>query len=154
MCIRDRRLILADTLSYIAKNYKPEIMIDIATLTGASITALGYDYMALMTRDDNLAENLLKSGEKTNDRIWRLPLYPELSDYLKSKDADINTLGPPRVASVITAGEFLSQFAANTKWAHIDIGATVFVSDEQRWYFGHGATGKGVRLLTDFILSH
>ncbi|MBN2101947.1 MAG: leucyl aminopeptidase family protein [Candidatus Aenigmarchaeota archaeon] len=148
------RLILADALAYVDKNYKPETMIDIATLTGACITALGYDYMALMSRDDELADSLLKSGQKTNDRMWRMPLYPELLDYLKTKDADINTLGPPRVASVITAGEFLSRFVGNTRWAHIDIGAAVFVNDDHRWYFGHGATGKGVRILTDFILSH
>ncbi len=147
------RLILADSLAYVAKNYKPEVMIDIASLTGACIIALGYDYMALMSRDEKLGNQLFKSSQRTDDRAWEMPLYPELSEYLKSKDADINTLGEQRVAGVITAGEFLSKFAGKTRWAHLDIGGTVFVENEERWYYGHGATGKGVRLLTDFILN-
>lgn len=146
------RLVLADALSYIGKNYKPARMIDIATLTGACIVALGLDYAGLVTSDDKFSRQLVRSSNETDDRIWRLPVYPELKQALKSHIADISNLGTPRTAAgMITAAEFLHQFAEDIPWAHLDIAGTSFVEEEGRMYYGHGATGFGVRLLTNFL---
>ncbi len=146
------RLVLADAIAYVEKNYKPERIIDIATLTGACVVALGYDYTGLVSTDDQTAQDLLACAEKTDDRTWRLPCYAELKDALKSKIADIKNLGLPKgAAGTLTAAEFLRQFANKTKWAHLDIAGTGFVDAGQRLYFGAGATGAGVRLLTCYI---
>lgn len=147
------RLVLADAISYIRKNYKPSKIVDIATLTGACSVALGHDYSGLMTNDDTLAEIFLKCGYETDDRLWRLPLYPELRDQLKSQYADLKSTGLPRgVGGTISAAEFLRQFAGETPWAHLDIAGTAFVESAGRLYFNYGATGSGVRLLTEFLL--
>ncbi|VAX38240.1 Cytosol aminopeptidase PepA [hydrothermal vent metagenome] len=148
------RLVLADAISYIIKNYKPAQLIDIATLTGACIVALGNDYTGLVSTDDKLANQLLEAAQKTDDRAWRLPSYPELKSSVKSKIADIRNLGFSKGAGgTITAAEFLRQFAEvdGTKWAHLDIAGTAFVDGAERMYFAHGATGAGVRLLTQFL---
>lgn len=146
------RLVLADAISYIIKNYKPARLIDMATLTGACVVALGNDYTALVSTDEDMAKQLLKSSSKTDDRLWQLPSYPELKDSVKSQIADIRNLGFPRGAGgTITAAEFLRQFADGTKWAHLDIAGTSFVEGQGRMYFNHGATGSGVRLLTNFL---
>jgi leucyl aminopeptidase len=147
------RLVLADAIAYVSKNYKPRRMIDVATLTGACVVALGNDYTGLFTTDDNLAAKLEDSAENTDDRVWRLPLYPELKDCLKSKVADMRNMGFPKgAAGSITAAEFLRRFVGqNIDWAHLDIAGTAFVDGGERLYFGHGATGSGVRLLTDFL---
>lgn len=146
------RLVLADAISYIVKNYKPARLIDIATLTGACVVALGLDYTGLVTDDDLFSRQLIRSSNETDDRVWRLPMYPELKNSVKSKIADISNLGAPRGAGgTITAAEFLRQFATGTKWAHLDIAGTAFVDGLRRMYFGHGATGSGVRLLTHFL---
>ena len=146
------RLVLADALSYLVKNYKPAKIIDLATLTGACVVALGYDYSGLMSNDDDLAEKLLFSAKATDDRAWRLPLYPELKDHIKGQSADIKNTGLKGSAGTISAAEFLRQFVGDTKWAHLDIAGTAFVDGAARWYYGHGGTGVGVRLLTDFLM--
>lgn len=146
------RLVLADAMAYIIKNYKIKNLIDVATLTGACVVALGHDYTGLMTNDDSLAESILLSAARTDDRAWRLPLYPELKTAVSSQIADIANLGSPRGAGgAITAAEFLRQFVGTTSWAHLDIAGTAYVDSAQRMYFGHGATGAGVRLMTDFL---
>ena len=146
------RLVLADAISYVVKNYKPARIIDIATLTGACIVALGNDYSGLMTNDDQFSRQLVRSSNETDDRVWRLPIYPELKDAVKSKIADIRNLGFPKgAAGTITAGEFLHQFTEGTKWAHLDIAGTAFDEGQGRMYFGHGATGAGVRLVTHYL---
>ncbi|MBU0468705.1 MAG: leucyl aminopeptidase [Candidatus Omnitrophica bacterium] len=146
------RLVLADAISYIVKNYEPERLINIATLTGACVIALGYDYSGLISNDDILAKKLLKASSDTDDRAWHLPNYPELKDAVKSNIADIKNLGFPKsVAGALTAAEFLRQFVGETKWAHLDIAGTAFVEGTSRMYFGHGATGAGVRLLTNYL---
>lgn len=146
------RLVLADAMAYVVKNYKPKQIIDIATLTGACVVALGHDYSGLMSNDDALAEKLLRSAAETDDRIWRLPIYPEIKEHVKSKIADIKNTGLAKgAAGACTAGEFLRQFAGDTKWGHLDIAGTAFVDGSERMYFGYGATGAGVRLLTDFL---
>lgn len=146
------RLVLADAISYVVKNYKPSRMIDIATLTGACAVALGHDYTGLMTTDDKFSRALVRSSNETDDRIWRLPIYPELKDAVKSKIADIRNLGFPKGAGgTITAAEFLHQFTEGTTWAHLDIAGTAFDEGEGRMYFGPGATGAGVRLVTHYL---
>lgn len=147
------RLVLADAFSYIIKNYKPARLIDLATLTGACVVALGNDYSGIVSNDDKLCEKLISSAEKTDDRVWRLPLYPELKEAVKSQIADIKNVGFPKGAGgTITAAEFLHQFTEGTPWAHLDIAGTAFVDGRSRLYFGHGATGAGVRLLTHYLL--
>ncbi len=148
------RLVLADAMSYIVKNYKPARLIDIATLTGACVVALGHDYTGLVASDDKLARKLTEAAEVTDDRVWRLPIYPELKESVKSQIADIRNTGFPKGAGgTITAAEFLRQFTEGTPWAHLDIAGTAFVDGKQRMYFGHGATGASVRLLTNYLMN-
>lgn len=146
------RLVLADAISYVVKNYKPARIVDIATLTGACVVALGNDYTGLMTTDDKFARKLVRASNETDDRIWRLPIYPELKDAVKSQIADIRNLGFPKGAGgTITAAEFLHQFTEGTQWAHLDIAGTAFNDNPGRMYYGYGATGAGVRLMTHFL---
>jgi len=148
------RLILADALSYVVQNYRPKKIIDIATLTGACVVALGYDYSGLMTNHEDLAHQLMSCAKKTDDRLWRLPLYPELKEYIKSQIADLKNVGLPKgAAGTLTAAEFLHQFVEDVPWAHVDIAGTAFVDGPSRFYFAHGSTGAGVRLLTDYLLN-
>lgn len=146
------RLVLADAIAYTVRNYKPVKIVDIATLTGACVVALGHDYSGLMTNDDELSRQLIRSSKETDDRIWRLPIYPELKDSVKSPIADIKNIGSPRgAAGALTGAEFLRQFTEGTKWAHLDIAGTAYIDGCGRWYYGQGATGVGVRLLTHFV---
>lgn len=150
------RLVLADTIAYISKNHRPARIIDLATLTGACVVALGHDHTALFSNDETLAGQLIQSAQATDDRVWRMPLYPELKDSIKSKIADIRNMGYPKgAAGSITAAEFLRRFVGEKiAWAHLDIAGTAFVENGERMYFGYGATGSGVRLLTDFLLKN
>jgi len=146
------RLVLADAISYVVKNYKPARLIDIATLTGACIVALGNDYSGLMTNDDKFSRRLVQASNDTDDRVWRLPIYPELKTSVKSNIADIRNLGFPKGAGgTITAAEFLHQFTEGTQWAHLDIAGTAYNEQDARHYFGFGATGAGVRLVTRYL---
>ncbi len=148
------RLVLADALAYLVKNYHPDRIIDMATLTGACVVALGHDYSGLMANDEKLADAIKKSAAATDDRVWQLPLYAELKDHIKSQVADIKNTGLRGAAGTISAAEFLRQFVGETAWAHLDIAGTAFVQEQGRFYFGHGATGAGVRLLTHFLTHH
>lgn len=146
------RLVLADAFAYVVKNYKPEIMIDMATLTGACVVALGFDYTGLFSNNDDLAAELLKIAKDTDDRAWHLPIYPEMSEYIKSRIADLRNTSNVRGGGASTAAEFLHQFTNGTTWAHLDIAGSSYVDGGNRFYFGHGATGAGVRLLTQYLL--
>ncbi len=147
------RLVLADAIAYIVKNYNPDYIIDIATLTGACVIALGNDYTGLVCNDDAFARRLVHCSNETDDRIWRLPTYPELKDSVKSLYADIKNVGFPKgAAGALTAAEFLRQFINNKKWAHLDIAGSAFAEGQGRWYYSYGATGASVRLLTSFLL--
>ncbi|MBF0122518.1 MAG: leucyl aminopeptidase [Candidatus Omnitrophica bacterium] len=149
------RLVLADVLAYVIKNYKPARVIDIATLTGACVVALGHDYAGILGNNDDLIKALLKSAQQTDDRAWQLPMYSEYKDALKSKIADIKNISNVRgSAGTICGAEFLKAFVGDTAWAHIDIAGTAFVDGDSHWYYGHGATGYGVRLLTDYIVNN
>jgi leucyl aminopeptidase len=140
------RLALADALTF-AEFYNPEYVVDVATLTGACVIALGSVTSGLFANDDELAENLLKSGDDTGDPAWRLPMFDEYQDLLKSNFADMSNLGG-RPAGAITAACFLKRFASNYSWAHMDIAGTNAVSGDAK-----GATGRPVPLLTQFLIA-
>ncbi len=140
------RLILCDALSY-AERFKPKCVIDIATLTGACIIALGKVPSAVLGNHDPLIRDLLKSGQQIEDKLWELPLWDEYQEQLKSNFADIANIGG-RDAGTITAACFLSKFTSNYHWAHLDIAGTAFKSGERK-----GATGRPVPLLTQYIIN-
>ena len=148
------RLILADALCYAEKFFAPDVMIDVATLTGACVVALGHFYSALLTTDEKLSEELQKTGLLNGDKVWPLPLDEDYKKSIKSEISDIANCGNPAYgAGTITAGFFLSHFVEKAKWAHIDIAGTADgVPDID--YLGKGATGVGVRLLVDFVMSY
>jgi leucyl aminopeptidase len=148
------RLVLADALAYLVKNYKPAKIVDMATLTGACVVALGFDYSGLFSNNDKFAKELLASAQATDDRAWHMLLYPEIKEYIKSPIADLKNTSSIRGAGASTAAEFLHQFVGDTTWAHLDIAGSAFVDGQNRFYFGHGATGAGVRLLTNYLLTN
>ena len=148
------RLVLADAIAYLVKNYKPARIIDLATLTGACVVALGFDYSGLFSNNDDLARQLVHASNDTDDRVWRLPVYPEIKDYIKSQIADLKNTSSMRGAGACTAAEFLRSFTEGTAWAHLDIAGSAFVENGCRMYFGHGATGAGVRLVTHYLVNN
>ncbi|MFK7733655.1 MAG: leucyl aminopeptidase [Pseudomonadales bacterium] len=139
------RLVLCDALSYAAR-YRPTAVIDIATLTGACVIALGHHASGLFSNNDDLAAKLLAAGEASGDKAWRLPIWDEYQEQLKSNFADLANIGG-RPAGSITAACFLSQFAKDYNWAHIDIAGTAWHSGARK-----GATGKPVPLLLNYLL--
>jgi len=146
------RLILADALAYATKKYKPDVMVDIATLTGSCMHALGVFYTGLLTQDDTVARQLEDSAKRTGDSVWRLPLDDDYEPALHSSIADINNVGSVKyLAGATTAALFLKHFVGETPWAHLDIAGTAFAMPD-RPYLGSGATAVGVRLLTDFVM--
>ncbi len=142
------RLILADSLTY-AQRYKPAAIIDLATLTGACIIALGHAASGLMGTDEKLIKKIQAAAEATGEKVWPLPLYEEYSEQLKSDVADIKNTGG-RPAGAITAGCFLKEFAGTIPWAHIDIAGTAWAAKPLP-YIPKGASGVGVRLLVELL---
>ncbi len=140
------RLILCDTLSY-AERFKPAVVIDIATLTGACIVALGHHASGLLANDQTLADELLDAGRTAVDRAWQLPLWDEYDKQLESNFADMANIGG-RDAGTITAACFLGRFTQDYRWAHLDIAGTAWNSGKEK-----GATGRPVPLLTQFLLN-
>ena len=140
------RLILCDALSY-AERFKPAAVVDIATLTGACVIALGHHRSGLFSSDDALAEQLYSAGQQALDPCWRLPLDEEYDEALKSSFADMANVGP-RAGGAITAAMFLKRFTAKYPWAHLDIAGSAWKSGAAK-----GATGRPVPLLTQFVLS-
>jgi leucyl aminopeptidase len=139
------RLILCDALTYVEKEFKPEAVIDIATLTGACVIALGHVNSGLFASDDGLADALLRAGKDAQDPAWRLPLQEEYQEQLKSPFADMANVGG-RSAGSITAACFLWRFAKAYKWAHLDIAGTAWNSGAQK-----GATGRPVGMLVQYL---
>ena len=139
------RLILCDALTY-AEKFDPDVVIDIATLTGACIVALGRNPSAVLGNHSPLVNDLIGAGKQIEDKVWELPLWDEYQDQLKSNFADIANIGG-REAGTITAACFLSRFTKKYKWAHLDIAGTAWVSGDNK-----GATGRPVPLLTQYIL--
>lgn len=143
------RLILADALAYAADKLKPSRIIDLATLTGAIEIALGSEATGLMASDDDLANSLIEVGEETGERVWRMPLYEEYKDKLKSDVADMKNWNG-RSASSSVAAVFLREFVGDVPWAHLDIASTAYLSESKK-YLPKYATGVGVRLLMEFL---
>ena len=143
------RLVLADALSYAGK-FRPDVLIDFATLTGAVLVALGHECAGLMTPDDGLASELLEAGEETGERLWRLPIWDDYRQNLKSEWADMkNSAG--RVAGTVNAAVFLKEFVPEgVPWAHIDIAGVAHLEKEHAGY-DPGATGFGVALAIEFL---
>ncbi|MCW8902772.1 leucyl aminopeptidase [Sedimenticola sp.] len=139
------RLILCDALTY-AERFDPAAVVDVATLTGACIIALGSQASGLLSNDDKLAAELLEAGNRATDRAWQLPLWDEYQEQLKSNFADMANIGG-KGAGTITAACFLSRYAKKFKWAHLDIAGTAWRSGDQK-----GATGRPVSLLSQFLL--
>lgn len=145
------RLILADGLAY-ATRLKPACVIDVATLTGAAIVALGQFAIGMLGNDDQLKAELRKAGDYAGERVWEMPLWEEYFEQLKSDVADMRNIGG-RGAGMITAGMFLSKFVGDYPWVHLDIASTDWSSGE-RPYIPKGPTGTGTRLLIQFLLNH
>ena len=144
------RLVLADCITW-AKREGCDAIVDIATLTGAAEVALGYTYSALLSNDDALAGLALAAGEMTGERLWRLPLHPEYAELIKGRYGQVVNRTEQRVAGAITAAELLHHFAGDTPWAHLDIAGSE--SGGREPWFDKGATGFGVRLMTELALS-
>jgi leucyl aminopeptidase len=144
------RLILIDAISYAVKKYKPDTLIDVATLTGACVVALGERIAGVFSFDNALADAIVRSGEKTHERCWKMPLPEDYKELLKSDFADINNMSSTRYGGAITAALFLSEFVGDTRWAHIDIAGPAYNKKESA-YCSPGGTGFGVRLLSDLL---
>ena len=144
------RLILIDAMAYAIKKYKPDTMVDMATLTGACMVALGDKLAGVFTNDESLSEAIIESGNAVHERCWPMPMPEDYKELLKSDMADISNMPSTRYGGAITAALFLSEFVGDTRWAHIDIAGTVYAKKGSD-YCGPGATGFGVRLLCDLI---
>lgn len=139
------RLILCDALSYVDKQFKPAAVVDIATLTGACVIALGHVNSGLFTSDDELATKLIEAGKSSLDTAWRMPLEEDYQEQIKSPFADMANIGG-RAAGSVTAACFLWRFAKNYRWAHLDVAGTAWRSGQNK-----GATGRPVGLLVEFL---
>ena len=145
------RLVLADALTYTEKKFKPELIIDLATLTGAIIVCLGSEYAGLFSNSDKLSKQIFEAGEKVNEKVWRLPLHKNYDKLLNSKNADMQNINYVGGAGSTTAAQFLQRFIINkTPWAHLDIAGMAFSKYGGALNSG-GATGYGVRLLNKFV---
>lgn len=148
------RLILADALSYAEKHYKLDVIIDIATLTGACAMALGPHYTGLMSFNDQLVEKLMKMSDLSGDSLWRLPLPEDYKIAIRTPVADLANIGSKRYrAGATTAALFLAAFVEKTPWAHLDIAGTAFDVPDISYYRSEGATGVGVRLLVHLAMN-
>ena len=148
------RLVLADALSFTENKFKPKFIIDLATLTGAIIIALGEEYAGLFSNNDELSNKILNAGEKVNEKVWRMPLHENYDKLMNSKIADIQNINYSGGAGSITAAQFLQRFIINkTPWAHLDIAGMAFSKKAANLNPG-GATGFGVRLLNKLIEEH
>jgi leucyl aminopeptidase len=146
------RLVLCDLLHYVNKRFKPRFMIDLATLTGAIIVALGQEHAGLFANDDKLAQRLIEAGKETGERVWRMPLAPEYDKMIDSKFADMKNSGG-RHAGAITAAQLLQRFVDETPWAHLDIAGTGMGSPQTDINRSWGS-GFGVRLLNRLVAEH
>jgi leucyl aminopeptidase len=146
------RLVLADVLHYVATRYAPKFMIDLATLTGAIMVALGQEYAGMFANDDKLAERLIEAGNATGERVWRMPLGPEYDKMIDSKFADMKNTGG-RHGGAITAAQLLQRFVGKTSWVHLDIAGTALGSPQteinKSW-----SSGWGVRLLDRLVADY
>jgi leucyl aminopeptidase len=146
------RLVLADALTYCIDKYEPEFVVNLATLTGAILVALGQYHAGLFSNNDELSERLTAAGLVTNERVWRMPMGPDYDKLIDSKNADMKNIGG-RYGGSITAAQFLQRFVKDTPWAHLDVAGTAMASPAgdilQSW-----ASGYGVRLLDRLVRDH
>ena len=148
------RLVLADALTFTEKKFKPKFMVDLATLTGAIIVSLGSEYAGLFSNDDKLSKQLLETGDKVEEKLWRMPLHKNFDKLIDSKNADMQNINYVGGAGSTTAAQFLQRFILNkTPWAHLDIAGMAFSKYGGALNSG-GATGYGVRLLNKLIEEH
>ena len=147
------RLVLADVLWYVAKKFEPKFMVDLATLTGAILVALGTEYAGLFSNNDELAERLTKVGIETGERVWRMPLGPEYDKQIDSQFADMKNTGGSRHGGSITAAQFLQRFVDDTPWAHLDIAGTAMGAPKTDINHSWGS-GYGVRLLERLVAEY
>jgi leucyl aminopeptidase len=140
------RLVLCDAITY-SRRYKPAAVIDVATLTGACVVALGHHLSGLMSNNEALAAELEAAGTRSDDRAWRMPIGDEYVDQLKSNFADLANIGG-REGGACTAASFLWKFAKNLNWAHLDVAGTAWQGGAQK-----GSTGRPVPLLVDFLIN-
>lgn len=149
------RLILADALSYAVKHYKPDVMLDAATLTGACSHALGPFFSGLFTEHDDLARKVQESADRSGDYVWRLPLTDDYKGAVKADIADLCNIGKSSYkAGGTTAACFLQHFVGETPWAHLDIAGTAFDVPDVPYYRKYSATGASIRLFIDFIMNY
>jgi len=146
------RLVLVDAISYTVEKFKPDMLIDLATLTGAAVVALGHEATALVGTERGIIKDLIAAGDYTYERAWELPLYKEFQDYIKGTISDFKNLGGPTGSEggTVTAAALLHEFVKPTPWVHMDIAGTAWFV-ENREYVKKGATGQGVRLLIKFL---
>ncbi len=144
------RLVLADALWYAQDRFKPQLMVNLATLTGAIVVALGSEYAGLFSNNDELSERLIKAGEAVDERLWRFPLGKEYDKQIDSEVADMQNISNGKGAGSITAAQFLQRFVNDVPWAHLDIAGTAWVKKDKD-VTPKGASGFGVRLLDRFI---
>jgi leucyl aminopeptidase len=144
------RLVLCDALTWVQKEYAPQAIVDLATLTGAIIASLASEYAGLFSNDDDLAAKLTAAGNASGDRLWRFPMGANYDKMIDSPIADMKNVGP-RFGGSITAAQFLLRFIENkTPWAHLDIAGTVW-TDKPGATWDKGASGFGVRLLDRYV---
>jgi leucyl aminopeptidase len=140
------RLVLCDALTYVER-YEPDVVLDIATLTGACVIALGKHATAVLSQHNPLAHEIINASEQSSDKAWRMPLWDEYQEQIESPFADMANLGG-RPAGTITAACFLSRFTRKYNWAHLDIAGTAWVSGAKK-----GATGRPVPMLAQFLMN-
>ena len=150
------RLVLCDCVTYLQKNFEPDCIIDLATLTGAILIALAHTYAGCFANDDELAEKLINASHDTNEKLWRMPLHKDFDEMLKSPVADIANIGSERgMAGSSTAAHFIGRFIQNgVKWAHLDIAGMAWDKKGKNPICPIGAVGFGVRLLNQFVQDH
>ncbi|MBN9553655.1 MAG: leucyl aminopeptidase [Alphaproteobacteria bacterium] len=148
------RLVLADALTYTQRRFKPEFVIDLATLTGAIVQALGFEHAGVFSNNDRLASRLRDAGRRTGERVWQLPLDPAYDKMIRSKIADVKNIGGANSGS-ITAAQFLKRFIEDgTDWAHLDIAGVAWQDGEQKPMIPSWGTGWGVKLLDQLVREH
>jgi leucyl aminopeptidase len=144
------RLVLADAVWYVQQRFKPQLVVDLATLTGAIIVALGHDYGGLYSNNNELAHRLHMAGEASGDLLWRMPLPETYETQIKSDAADMKNVGG-RPGGSITAALFIQRFIGEVPWAHLDIAAVAWKKPSSVATIPEGASGYGVRLLDQFV---
>jgi leucyl aminopeptidase len=142
------RLILCDAITYAERNFNPDVVVDIATLTGACVIALGHIASGLFSNDDKLADEVRAAGDDAWDRVWQLPLWEDYQEQLRSNFADMANIGG-RPGGAITAASYLARFARKLRWAHLDVAGTAWKSGREK-----GSTGRPVPLLVRLALRH